>query len=374
MPVVFSHIHLFRKLYLYTTNGMVSHGKPLLDIRKFKSYYIAEVQDTVQSLYFERPRTEDIYFGPIALIRRSTCQAAFFDGDFIAYRDKVTGVLGRPGQEDLLKWLVAYINSPLARYYHFLTSTSWAVERGTIIHDEYKDMPFLIPSENDPRLKDVLERFNQIIYLRKQSGSAIMKDVEAEIREHEEAIARHVFDIYGVSPIEQQLVQDMVGYGIAFFKWAKQKTREFRGSKSYPVQPPNTQMLVAYAATFAETVTSLLRYQGQTLNATVYQDGAPLSVVGFELANSADSNSVQVIDNSLRLREILHKLDRLLLEQQTPTLYMRRHVRIYDGPWLYLVRPSERRFWTRSLARADADSFIAEQLNRSKVEMTGATH
>src|SRR6266446_5286182 len=28
MPVLFSHIHLFRKLYLYTTNGMVSVVPP----------------------------------------------------------------------------------------------------------------------------------------------------------------------------------------------------------------------------------------------------------------------------------------------------------------------------------------------------------
>ncbi len=162
---------------------------------------------------------------------------------------------------------------------------------------------------------------------------------------------------------------DMVQYEIEFFKWAKRDTRSFNDSKSHPVRHPDSIMFVEYAQTFTETVTTLLRYQAQTLNAVVYQDGAPLSVVGFELVSLADAKEVQVIDSSLSLRDILRKLDRLLLEQHTPALYMRRHVRIYEAGWLYLVRPSERRFWTHSQARADADSFIAESLNRSRAKM-----
>ena len=353
-------------------------GKPFLETRKFKSYYIAEVKETVQSSYFERPRTQEIYRGPLALIRRSSCQAAFFDGDFIAYRDKITGVLGQTGQENLLKWLVAYINSPLARYYHFLTSTSWAVERGTIIHDEYKNMPFLIPDEDDSRFREVIDHFDQIVHLLTGDGQAIMKDVKTAVQEHETAIAERVFEIYGVAPAERQLVRDMVEYGIGFFKWSKRKTRRLNDSDwtkrriqkpsdlNRPVQHPDTLMLKEYAETFVEVVTALLRYQDQTLNATVYKDGVPLSVVGFELVSLADAKEVQVIDSSLRLRETLNKLDHLLLEQHAPALYMRRHVRIYDIPWLYLVRPSERRFWTRSQARADADSFVAESLSHSR--------
>src|SRR5260370_31193105 len=161
----------------------------------------------------------------------------------------------------------------------------------------------------------------------------------------------------------------MVEYGIKFFKWAKRETRSFNDSKSQPVRHPDSKLLVEYAQTFTETITGLMRYQDQTLNALAYQDGAPLSVVGFELVSLADAKEVQVIDNSLSLRDILRKLDRLLLEQHTPALYMRRHVRIYEAPWLYLIRPSERRFWTHSQARADADSFIAESLNRSRAKM-----
>jgi len=60
------------------------------------------------------------------------------------------------------------------------------------------------------------------------------------------------------------------------------------------------------------------------------------------------------------MRKKLRELDNLLVEQQTPSIYIRRHVRIYDNNQVSLVRPSEQRFWTRSQALADADAFLAE--------------
>jgi len=345
------------------------YGMPLVSAERFRPY-IAETHGTVQDTVFHYPRDPEIYRGPLALIHKSQCQAAFSVRD-VAYSSSISGLRGRRENEGLLKWLVAYINSPLAKYYQFLTSSRWAVERDNPIQVEYERMPFFVPDEDDPRIKKIIEHFDQITDYYQMSDMPLGSRYEKEIERLISDINDLVFDIYGVNQGERQLVEDMVKYEIGFFDWSKRQRRTLNDSMSFPVHPPDIQMLVAYAETFVETVTALLRYQKQTLNATVYHDGAPLSVVGFEVASLADSKSVQVIDNSLFLRETLRKLDRLLLEQHTSALYMRRHVRIYDDTWLYLVRPSECRFWTRSRARTDADSFIVEQLNRSRAEITG---
>jgi len=343
-------------------------GMPFLDVNKFKPY-VVETHGTVQESFFERPRSPAMYNSPLALIRRSTCEAAFFSTGKVAYSQKITGVPGQPGQENLLKWLVAYINSSLARYYHFLTSTSWAVERGTILHEEYKRMPFLVPDKDDPRLKAVLDYFDQIAALHQQREILLSGGYEDDLRKLKDSIDDLVFDIYDLSRIERQLVQDMVEYGIEFFYWSERKQRKLNDSKFNTIKNPGTQMLMEYAENFVDTVTALLRYQDQTLNAAIFQDDAPLSVVGFELASLSEARAVKRFEESQILQDTLHKLDRLLLEKHTPTLYTRRHIRIYDDPWLYLVRPSERRFWTHSQARADADSFIMEMLNRSRTEI-----
>ncbi|MCB0106955.1 MAG: hypothetical protein KDE53_13635, partial [Caldilineaceae bacterium] len=106
--------------------------------------------------------------------------------------------------------------------------------------------------------------------------------------------------------------------------------------------------------------TSLLQVKNKTLNATVYQNGAPLTAVSFDIVDLDKAQPVQVITHSDAMRHKLHELDRQLLAQKTPSMYVRRHVRIYDGNQVSLVRPSEQRFWTQSQALVDADEFLAE--------------
>lgn len=345
---------------------------PCINTDKFQPY-IVKIHETVEEARFERPRPPIIYTGPLALIHRSLCQAAFFAGDQVAYRDKITGIAGQIGEEQLLKWIVVYINSTLARYYHFLTSTSWAVERGTISHGEYKRMPFIIPEKDDPRLQEALTLFEEVVQLYQRRDILFEGGYDAEIEKAKGRINKLVLDIYDLSPMEQQLIEDMVNYEIKFFEWSKRKKRHITEKEASPVQAPETSMLKEYAQEFIEVATSLLHYQDQTLNARVYQDGAPLSVVEFELVQTANVQAVRFITGSKELHGLLSKLDRRLRERQASTLYTRRHVRIYDGPRFYAVRPSERRLWTRSQAYTDAGSFVAQILSRSK-RAAGAVH
>ena len=60
------------------------------------------------------------------------------------------------------------------------------------------------------------------------------------------------------------------------------------------------------------------------------------------------------------MRAKLRELNDFVLRENTPSFYTRRHVRIYDGKQMSIIRPSERRFWTQSQARVDADAFLAE--------------
>jgi hypothetical protein len=294
------------------------------------------------------------------LLHQTKCKAAYVDSD-ITYLASISGVSGKRGQEALLRWLVCLINSPLTRYYQFLTSTRWAVERANPLHKEYLDMPFLIPDGEDPKFRRVLYHFEQVVDISsKEETEETFFDSKRErkLQEHEAAINELIFELYDLHPVEQELVEDILEYGIGFFNWSKQKNRRPRGAKS--VQGPQVPMLEAYAEIFTRTATSLLRVRNQTLNAIVYENGAPLTVVVFDLVRLEERQPIRVLKEPEAMRTKLHELDELLLSRKVPSMYMRRHVRIYDGNQLSLVRPNERRFWTRSQARTDADAFLAE--------------
>ncbi len=160
---------------------------------------------------------------------------------------------------------------------------------------------------------------------------------------------------------DRQIIDDTLTYGVGFFNWAKRKRRRPNGQP--PVEKPDPQMLMAYAEAFTSTVESLLQYRQQTLNARIYTNGVPLTAITFELVDTNQKKSVETIQAHAKLRQQLKILDQLAQTQKTPSLYVRKHVRVYDEQTISLVRPSERRFWTQSQARVDADDFIAEMLD-----------
>jgi hypothetical protein len=331
---------------------------PIVRTEQFQPYFLNKAAvEKITASCFHRPRIPELTMAPLVLIHQSACSAAFSSTD-IAYHHTISGVSGKIGQEQLLYWLVAYLNSPLAKYYHFLTSTRWAVERGNIIQWEYEEMPFLVPDKTDPRLGQVLQNLERIQDLLEAQNTFYSAENEAHLLRHERAIHQLVYELYGLHPVEQQLVEDMLAHGVAFFEWAKRGTR--RPATAAPVQPPDVTMLTTYAEVFRQVATSLLRLKGRTLNAIIYQNGAPLTVVSFYLADLEHAEPIQVITQPEAMRARLRQLDQLALNQQTPSLYIRRHARIYDGNEFSLIRPSEKRFWTQSQARTDADAFLAE--------------
>ncbi len=341
-------------------------GLPFVSTEQFLPY-LAEPHGVVEADIFHRPRTRETYQAPLVLIHKSKCQAAF-SAIGVAYTSSITGVRGDVGQEDNLKWLAAYICSPLGMYYQFLTSSRWAVERDTPVQGEYEDMPFLLPDRNDPRFKKILGYFDDLAVLYQQRYFPLSSMYDSDIQKIKSEIDELVFDIYKISSIERRLVQDMVEYEIDFFYWVERKRRKIDAPDVKGIQRPDPQMLAEYARVFTKTVTTFLRYQNQTLNATVYHNGAPLSIVEFELVALNQAQEVEFIESSQELVKTLRALDHLLLEQQAPTLYARRHVRIFAGSQFSLVRPSERRFWTLSQAYTDADGFIADMLAYSTSE------
>ena len=333
------------------------HGLPLVSARKFTPYVVMP-SDLVKDQVFHRPRTQNIYQAPLVLIHHSQRKAAFVSQGSVAYTSKITGVKGTIKHQDLMKWLTAYINSSLSTYYHFLTSTSWAVERGTVIHKEYNQMPVPIPDEDDARFQNLLNYIEQMEILLNENDHILIPDDRLLQKEYELRINQLVCELYGLHPIEQQLVDDMLNYGVTFFEWGKSKRRKPNGTKA--VREPDIPMLEAYTDVFTHTATSLLRLKNKTLNATVYKNGAPLTVISFDLIDLDEAQPTQVITKSDAMQSKLRELDKFLLDQKAPSMYMRRHVRVYEGEQMSLVRPSEQRFWTQSQARADADDFLAE--------------
>ena len=58
--------------------------------------------------------------------------------------------------------------------------------------------------------------------------------------------------------------------------------------------------------------------------------------------------------------ELRNRLNALLYEQRGTSLTVTRITRVYDGNFIFLLKPDRHRFWTRSIALRDADDVLAD--------------
>lgn len=107
-----------------------------------------------QSQGLWRPRSPEIYKGPLVLLREATRpdrdrgQALFSAGD-IAYQGSFYGfsASGREDGEFITKYLFVLVHSALFEYYQLMTSSKFGIEREAIQITDAKEFPFVAPEK-----------------------------------------------------------------------------------------------------------------------------------------------------------------------------------------------------------------------------------
>ena len=94
------------------------------------------------------------------------------------------------------------------------------------------------------------------------------------------------------------------------------------------------------------------------LTGDLYFGDAPLSVLVLNVGqqNDADPNFAK---NNDRLNEILLSLDSALADKQK-MVFIRRNLRIYQPNRIFIIKPSQRKYWTYSAACRDADEIFED--------------
>ena len=64
------------------------------------------------------------------------------------------------------------------------------------------------------------------------------------------------------------------------------------------------------------------------------------------------------------------KLEQMAIEQHSRSLYFQRNVKVFERDAIHIVKPAERRFWTKSAAYNDADETIAQLLRAASSSTT----
>jgi hypothetical protein len=252
-------------------------------------------------------------------------------------------------------------------------------------HDELKvetvgTMPVSFP--NDIRLRNRIVRIVeelQAIDLQPEGlelgGVAAQRKLPTLERELDDAI----FDLYELNAAERDLVREMCSIGLDLF-YRHQKSdalreivRPTRGFGTLPDLAQADDGLAAYLRTFLEVWNGELRPDGEFAWRILSPPSrAPLLAVCFTTHYKKNPLPKPTEDDGEVWRKLLTRLEEdSFIHASSSRIFIDTFFRHVSDREVLLIKRNERRFWTRTAAREDAQSTLAYLMNLENTSQGG---
>lgn len=308
-------------------------GFPLVEAKSFVPYYVASNDlSAVDFNDFECivKNAREIFTAPHLIIKQSHKNGVFLS-EVLDY-DAVFNhsLLGIHGEINKLKYLSVVIGSRVFSYYHILTNRKWLVERDELEAGDIWQTP--IPCPNDEELAEACDIFDGLV-------------ISPTVKQKAEKFVRQM---YRLKEYESYQIDDVIDYVYDYFK-NKQRSVSF--------QRPSTDAYKLYYYSINEVLTNTFG-AGANISGDLYFGNAPLSVLVLNIGQQT-AKELNIITDNDQLNEILLSLDNSLVDSQK-MVFVRRNLRIYQQDKIYIVKPSQRKYWTYSAACRDADEIFED--------------
>jgi len=325
-------------------------GKYFLPSGEMQRYSInaLELERISPGSKFDRPRDPRIYEAPLVIATRGLGRdgffAAFCSGD-VAYTEEYYGVSFPRQQESAAHYFNGLLNSSLTSYFLFLTASVWGVERDKVEPNDLLRLPVPPFSQENVYIRRII-KLEAI--LRTSQDQATRNNAK-------EKLDRAVFDLYDLSEVERVLVEDINRFTIEL---------RMKGNASQVLARPEPAELEIYCHQFIQALQPFFQtLQERTINAEIFEiTKASLQVVKFNLVPGLHNTSSVRVTQGQALEDVLERIAAELPAKLADTVYTRKNLRIYTQNALFIVKPSQRRQWSRRAAIEDVDTIIAEQL------------
>jgi len=323
-----------KNLPIHTPNNILKYYTPTpskrINAEKFRRLGKVEAYQTSHIIINEGIKVEN---------DQLTLSASFVDYKS-AYSKGIVGVYSKNGDTDLLKLLTIYLNSDFVRYYSFLVTSSWGIERDVVKHQELFEAPFILDKLSDEQKKELVALFDNELF--DTIFSQLNTRVEAELN-------RYILNC--LSENDQYIIQHLLNNIDLFHKQENSKTL-------YPV---SQNQITEYGEMICKELNDFLDGQNLYANATVYNVSPVSPLMMIKLSHEDNKKDIVVSDE--KLDKELKKLDVILWKEETKNIYFRKKLNYYDGDDIFIIRPNQRRFWSQSMAMEDASELILEILN-----------
>lgn len=303
-----------------------------------------------------RKKRKELFLNPKVLISAgSNDMKVAFCNFSVLFQDSIQIISGHKNgnDRDLLRFLSLVIKSGVIQYYLFHTSSTWGIERDKIYSHEILSLPFYLPEDasNPQRAKEIVDKvadalkiFERQIEKQEWFGEdQRRKDKVDEIRRELEPLIREYYDI---DKYESMLIDDTLNLAV----------KSFHPRENTINIPTLANADEKQAKEYAKTLCEMLNNFGEgsqfKVKGEIYR-GMPYSVVHISLSERTN-RTISISESKDDLTKIIQRMGHLLQQRQEQFIFCQ-NLKVFDGDDLYILKPMQMRFWSRTSALNDAD-------------------
>lgn len=306
------------------------------------------------------PRVNSIFEGPHVIVSQGM-RVAYCDFD-VLFRHALQSFSGSRSDTDLLAFLAAYLQSRIARYFLFHTSSNLGVSRAKIHVEELLRVPFPLPDDtHDPkRCHAIVREVAAAVSNAAEQASHLLTDREGIVRRTQESIGKLIEEYFDIDDVERMLIADTANI-------ISRSVRPSRGRLDVPtIIQSDDSLRASYTRLLCDRLNGWAKPEYRVHGNTLADPFLGIGMVVLEKTKRGENpTQLSMIDG-----QMLRAIDNLqrATAKDHGTFELVRGVKVFDKNLLYITKPLGQRFWTNTAALNDADEIATTILTRSAPE------
>jgi hypothetical protein len=287
----------------------------------------------------------------LILITNGFTKCAFSAYD-VRFQDALQSIKGPQEDFRLLQFLTAVFCSPLASYFHFHTSSSWAIERPKVSLDELLHTPFFLPDSPfaQPDAQAIVDKVGDIMDELQQTllDAPVLCDREGIVDEAKRRTNELVYRYFDLTTEELTLIEDT----ITVVEKSATPT-SFHSPSLVSLQYPNLATRKAYVDLLCETLNAFSRDDAPKVSAFSYVANDQ-GLILLTVVRGSDAKPYYELEDSETVEKELARIESFCLDQGHRISY-RQGFCLVERDRIHLLKPAALRHWMKSTALNDAD-------------------
>jgi type I restriction-modification system DNA methylase subunit len=262
--------------------------------------------------------------------------------------------------------------SSLGRYRLFMTSGNWGTWYDKFISGDILSIPVRIPPSEDPIARRVVDAVNSIRSVETEEDLSDAETIRtAPLSHYLERLNEAVFDLFELSVSDRDLVRDFIDYNYDLFEKGPRSLALCRANNSLEIlqgtidnlsQRAPLEQLEGYLYSFLQVWNRELQPRGEFHWRLIHPTNIPMLAVLFTTQEEYAGNFGLANDVD-EWEQVLAKCDVALQAPVSRRVYLDGIVRAVSDTFILIVKRDERRLWTRSMAREDAEATLLQAVN-----------